>query len=466
MYYKFKSKYLLRGWQKLPYALVDNETKQILFATAQLANVFHLCNGRMDSESLIFTQQQRDVLEKMFEQGFLEKHSEPTSLLPEQEYHQYPSRFIRTAHWSITGRCNYRCKHCFMSAPHAKYGELSHEQCMRIVDQLAECGIFSVSLTGGEPLLRKDFMEIVDALLARNINITTIYSNGKLVDEELLKQLAARGIRPEFNMSFDGVGQHDWLRGVDGAEEIVINAFRLCHEMGFPTGAELCLHRGNKDTLRESIRLLRDLNVKSLKISPVVSVGEWSAMPPEMSLTDEEVYETYLEYLPKYLEDGRPLRLMLGNLFVCDGSNQYTIPGYHNLSEAKAKNHCICGHARNHMYIAADGRILPCMPLSGTDEIAARFPSITETALKDALNDSWYMSCIDTKLKDFLDQNEECGSCEHRLKCAGGCRGSALNYDSRNYYGVDRAACLLFKNGYIERLETIMKQGNMLRVGC
>lgn len=463
MYYKFKSNYLLRGWQKLPYALVDNETNQILFATAQMASIFHLCNGKVDLESLIFTQQQRDMLEKMHELGYLEKHSEPSPLLPEQEYHQYPSRFIRSAHWSITGRCNYRCKHCYMSAPHAKFGELSHEQCMRIVEQLAECGIHSVSLTGGEPLLRKDFMEIVKALLARNIRITTIYSNGKLVTEELLKELVACGIRPEFNLSFDGVGWHDWLRGIDGAEKIAINAFRLCHEMGFPTGAELCLHRGNKDTLRESVKLLGDLNVRSLKISPVVAVGEWSAMPSEMSLTDEEVYETYLEYLPKYIEDGRPMGLMLGNLFACDGSEKYIIPGYHNLCESNMKNHCICGHARTHMYIAADGRILPCMPLAGADEVAAKFPLITETELKDALNDSWYMSCIDTKLKDFLENNEECSSCEHRLNCAGGCRGSALNYDSSNYYGIDRAACLLFKNGYIGRLEKIMEQGNLVR---
>ena len=464
MYYKFKSKYLLRGWQKIPYALVDNETKQVLFANAQIASVFHLCNGKVDLESLIFTQQQRDAVEKMFELGYLEKCSEPSPLLPEQEYYLYPSRFIRTAHWSVTGRCNYRCKHCYMSAPHAKFGELSHEQCMDIVEQLAQCGISSVSLTGGEPLLRKDFMEIVEALLAHNIKITTIYSNGKLVNKQLLEKLDAYGIHPEFNLSFDGVGRHDWLRGVDGAEEIAINAFRLCKEMGFPTGAEFCLHRGNKDTLRESIKVLADLNVKSLKVSPMISVGEWLSMSPELSLTDEEVYETYLEYLPYYLEDGRPLRLMLGNLFACDGSEHYRVPGYHNLCEDNVKKYCICGHARNHMYIAADGRILPCMPLSGANEVAAKFPLITEVKLKDALNDSWYMSCIDTRLKDFLETNEECGNCEHRLKCAGGCRASALNYESQNYYATDRAACLLFKNDYIGRLEKIMEQGNMSRI--
>lgn len=107
-----------------------------------------------------------------------------------------------------------------MSAPDAKYGELSHEQIMSIVDQLIGCGVMEVSLTGGEPLVRRDFMEIVDALLAGGIRITTIYSNGKLVTDKLLDQLAEREIRPEFNMSYDGVdGWHDWLRGIPDAEK-------------------------------------------------------------------------------------------------------------------------------------------------------------------------------------------------------------------------------------------------------
>ena len=90
-------------------------------------------------------------------------------------------------------------------------------------------------------------------LLQRGIRITTIYSNGKLVTDKLLDELEQRGIYPEFNMSFDGVGHHDWLRGIPGAEEAVKEAFVRCRKRGFPTAAEMCIHEDNKHTLRESV---------------------------------------------------------------------------------------------------------------------------------------------------------------------------------------------------------------------
>ncbi|MBQ3394884.1 MAG: radical SAM protein, partial [Synergistaceae bacterium] len=83
--------------------------------------------------------------------------------------------------------------------------EAPHEDIMKIIDMLAECGVMQISLTGGEALIRKDFFEIVDALIERGIIITRIYSNGALVTENVLRELEKRKIRPGFNISFDGV---------------------------------------------------------------------------------------------------------------------------------------------------------------------------------------------------------------------------------------------------------------------
>ena len=97
---------------------------------------------------------------------------------------------------------------------------------MDIIEQMSDCGIMNVTLTGGEPLVRRDFWDIVDGLLKHGIGITQIYSNGKLANEKLLDGLIERGIQPEFNMSYDGdEGWHDWMRGIPDAGKIVLDAF-------------------------------------------------------------------------------------------------------------------------------------------------------------------------------------------------------------------------------------------------
>lgn len=171
-------------------------------------------------------------------------------LEPYQEYKCYPGIHKHSVQWSITGRCNYQCRHCFMSAPDYHGEDLSLVQCVRIMDELVENGVYNVSLTGGEPLVNPRFYEILDAMQERGLILDTIYSNGELVDGALLDELERRGMRPVFHMSFDGVRWHDWLRGVEGAEEAVVRTFQLLRERGYQTSSSMCLHRHNIGDLR------------------------------------------------------------------------------------------------------------------------------------------------------------------------------------------------------------------------
>ena len=458
MYYRIKDQYLLRGWEKLPYALVDRETGRTIFIRAEEMNALELCNGRIDLDLPLIPESIRRMIPQIEKNGIIESCVPGNSTCPEQEYKKYPARYIRTAHWSITGRCNYCCKHCYMSAPDAKYGELSHEQIMRMVQELSDCGVMNVSLTGGEPLVRKDFLEIVDALTERGIRITQIYSNGALVKEPLLKALDSRGIHPEFNMSYDGVGWHDWLRGIPGAEEAVDKAFRLCKDCGFPTGAEMCLHQGNKHLLRESVNHLHDVGCRSLKTNPISNVGEWQRNGYGESLSMDELFGLYLDYIPHYYEDGMPVSLQLGGFFSADPREPecWDVPQYHYPTDpAKC---CVCNHARMVMYISPEGRALPCMSLSGM-EIQEQFPLIPEDGLSICLTDSFYMSFINTRADKVLEHNPECAGCLWQSWCLGGCRASGLDgSEQTDLLYKDPASCMLYKDGWIGSLMELMKQ--------
>lgn len=458
MRYILNERFALRGWELLPYAVVDRQTGRACFISAQEMEALKLCNGKIETDIPLIPKELRDMLPTIEKNGVIRPAAEGETIRAEQEYRKYPARYIRTAHWSVTGRCNYRCRHCYMSAPDAKYGELSHEQIMKMVQELSDCGVMNVSLTGGEPLVRKDFPEIVDALLERGIRITQIYSNGALVREPLLKALDARGIHPEFNMSYDGVGWHDWLRGVPGAEEAVDRAFRLCRDMGFPTGAEMCLHSGNKQLLRQSVNHLHDVGCRSLKTNPISNVGEWQKNGGGESIPLDELFEIYLDYVPQYYEDGMPISLMLGGFFSADPQEpeRWDVPLYHY--PVDPKKCCVCNHARMVLYISPEGRALPCMSLSGM-EIQEKFPLIPEAGLARCITDSFYMDFINTRADKVLEHNLECAECPWRSWCLGGCRANGLDGSGQtDLMYKDPACCMMFKYGWIGRLTELMKR--------
>lgn len=133
MFYRLNEKLLLRGWEKLPYAVVEKGVSRPLFINATEMQTLQMCNGLIDLSLPLVPQEVRDLLPVLEKRGIIIPCQRGEGIHPEQAYRRYPARYIRTAHWSITSHCNYRCKHCYMSAPDAKYGELSHEQVMDIV---------------------------------------------------------------------------------------------------------------------------------------------------------------------------------------------------------------------------------------------------------------------------------------------------------------------------------------------
>jgi len=432
--------------------VVNRNTGQVQFIPLREHKLLRLCYGMLDANGVMFSNEDRERLKELEKAGMVEAFDESIPVRDDQLYREYDNRFIASVHWSVTGGCNARCRHCYMSAPHAAWGEFSHEKCMDIIDQMAECGIHKVSLTGGEALIRKDFFDIVDRLCEKGIVITTLMSNGLLVNEGLLDKLEARGVKPEINMSFDGIGCHDWLRNVKGAEERVLNAFRLCKERGFPTGAEYCLHKGNMHAFRESMKLLDSLGCQSMKVNRLSLEGEAKGIA-DYAITCEEEYEFYLDYIPHVFEDGISMQIMLSGMFMGSSTCKPVISQCRLPEDKPHDNYAICGHARNVMHITADGMIVPCTPM-GMDSVRSMFPNIGQMTLKEALSDSGYMEFINTRLKDYFEKQPGCASCEYRNRCAGGCRGKAAI--SGGIWERDMDSCHFFKGGYYERAKALI----------
>lgn len=107
------------------------------------------------------------------------------------------------------------------------------------------------------------------------------------------------------------------------------------------------------------------------------------------------------------------------------------------------------------MYISADARLLPCIPLSGLP-IQDNFPSLENMTIVEAMRDSIYLERISAPVSKLFDHQAECAACEHRFYCNGGCRAAALmENDGTDYFGVDSWTCLFFKGGYEEKIAGI-----------
>lgn len=453
-YYKLSDDFELASWVDNIYSIVKKNNREKVFLTQDEYIVLSMCDGTLDFSSCILPEKYIYIAKIFYQRNILSLFKDKVSnnII---SIKKYAVPYIEKAQWSITGKCNYKCKHCYMSAPDGKYGELKTEQCFSIIKQLKDCGIDKIALTGGEPLIRKDFFKIVEKLKENNIEIYEIYTNGSLVNQKLLDNLNSIGVHPTFSISFDGKGHHDWLRGVNGAEELAIKAFRLLDKNGFRTTAEMCIYRSNLTTIRDTVQLLSSLNVNALKITPASPSGLWQKNGKDENLSFKEIYDYYLEYLPYYFKDGSPIDIMLGGFFACEkNTREYMIPSIKFDGTDNCKNIPVCMSAKQNLYIAADGKVLPCISLTGLSE-QEKYPSIIEHNLKEILLSSNYKKFISMTIEDYLNNNQECQSCEYKYLCGGGCRAGAL-MSNGNYLKKDEATCFIFKEKYPQKIKNIL----------
>ena len=445
--YILDSRYDLRGWYGAKTGVYDTKTREAHFVEQSFYQLLAKCDAVHEIDENGLSEAEKHFLRKMKEEHIIRPAGRWDFMLPRQQYHAYPARYRKNVHWSITGGCNLRCRHCFMSAPHARHGVPDYQELLAVADQLAECGGFSAGITGGEPLMRDDFLKIVDALNQREIGISTIYTNGWLLDEKLLDALETSGVRPSFQLSFDGLGHHDWLRGVDGAEEQADKAFRLLKEHGYPVAVGMCIHRGNKNSLRGTMRYLSNLGVAALNVNAPQTLGVWKQYAEEYALTEDEVWSIYRDGIKAYFEDGMPLDLELDGYFFCrKGSTAYKVPYVHHPPEnADWGKIPQCESMRHHIYIGAEGRLAPCMAFSDT-EIGKTFPNVLKEHLgKLSLEGNSYYDVVNTRVSDFLRLNPECAECEHFPACGGGCMAQGMA-QCGNHLARDERACYFHRH--------------------
>ena len=449
--------YALRGWKKLPYALQCLYRERTEFFLEEPFRLLLSCDGQTEIHWDRLSQGQKDLLDRWERGGFIKQVHHGERLREYQKYVFYDARFKESVQWSITGKCNFRCKHCFMSAPHAAQGEPTWEELMHMLDAFERCGVRNLNLTGGEPMFRKDFWQLVDEIHRRGMFIPTLYSNGMLITDKFMEELEKRHMHPAIQFSFDGIGHYDWMRGVEGAEKAVLEAIKRCRAHGLPVSVSMVLFKENLTSIRDSVNLMASLGVAAMKIGNASPQGEWLNQP-EHYLTQEQVYEAFLDYIPKYFEDGMPLSIALEGFFNYEkGPSMLFSMSEKDIPEDKFRKATMCGHVRRGMYVSPQGHVLPCMSMVG-GPIERQFPNMLETPLEEILdNDTLYMKIIGYTIADFMEHNPECRECEYRTHCCGGCRAIAVRDHPTDYLSKDLITCAYYKGGWMKKKNDLLK---------
>ena len=146
--------------------------------------------------------------------------------------------------WNLTYRCNLACEHCYLDAGvtplvgtqnFADRSELGTEECFKVIDEIAAFAPECVTiLTGGEPLLRRDILEIIRRASDRGLWVV-VGTNGVSITENLAGRLAEAGVRG-LSLSLDALDpdRHDRFRNVRGAWRNTVQGAEILNRTGLP----------------------------------------------------------------------------------------------------------------------------------------------------------------------------------------------------------------------------------------
>ena len=153
----------------------------------------------------------------------------------------------------LTHRCNLGCVHCYCRRPAtdraASAAEMGLDTIRRIVDEIVQAGCLYLTLTGGEPLVRKDFLEIYDHVRDKGI-LVTLFTNGTLITRQLADYLEKRPpLKVEISLYGATEGTYERITGVPGSYRQCRRGISLLLERGISVAVKTPAMTLNKDEI-------------------------------------------------------------------------------------------------------------------------------------------------------------------------------------------------------------------------
>lgn len=194
--------------------------------------------------------------------------------------------------WNVGRRCNLRCVHCYSQSRNIDYsGELSHEEGLRLIDDLAGFGAPVMLFSGGEPLMRPDIFELIEHAAGRSMR-AVVSTNGTLITPDVAARLKDAGLS-YVGISLDGLEEtNDLFRGMEGAFEQALAGVRNCIERGVKVGLRFTMTRANFGDVGGILDLIEKEGIPRVCFYHLVYTGRGSKLINNSRMSHEETRAT------------------------------------------------------------------------------------------------------------------------------------------------------------------------------
>jgi len=307
----------------------------------------------------------------------------------------------------LTYRCNERCVHCYLD--HDDHGEMTTSEIKRLLDEMADAGVFILTLSGGEIFLRKDFFDIL-AHARRLMFCVKLKTNAVLIREHQARRIRELGVHSiQVSIYSHRPEVHDAITLVPGS-------------------------------LQRSLKAIRFLKSQGLKvtIANVLMTENWNDYPGVRALADEFGVECTLDPTVTPMMDGNrsTLRLGVDTATLREVFRDKTLVGdveeFCAVSEEASEDSlealpCSAGHTA--CYVSPYGDVYPCV----------QFPLPTGNVRQQRFVDIWRDSAQMKEVRSIrLKDLTTCTQCTHVTSCT---RCPGLAYMEGNMRGPSSQDC-------------------------
>jgi AdoMet-dependent heme synthase len=329
------------------------------------------------------------------------------SLLAEMNQKALQLGIPLSVHLDVTYRCNERCIHCYLD--HDDHGEMTTAEIRSLLDQLADAGVFFLTLSGGEVLMRRDFFDIVEHARRLLFNVK-IKTNGVMIREREAQRIRALGIEQvQISVYSHRPEVHDAITKLPGSLKRTIEAIRFLKGCGLKVSIANVLMTANRYDSAGVIALAKELGVRHT-LDPTVT--------PKI---DGDTSVLFLRAPGEALQDAFHNPELVGDV------EEFCAPPPPPGDDIMEGYPCSAGHTS--CYVSPYGDVFPCV----------QFPLPSGNVRKQRFIDIWRGSEELTEVRSIRAKDlPTCSMCAHVGTCT---RCPGLAYMEGNMRGPSTADC-------------------------